>query len=150
MVRIQELLDDSHPSVTGRIRHDQVVLDIVKEESDFFSPQLAFRVELNEEDESQTIIAGLIGPRPAVWSLFMFVYFSVGTVGFFASSYGLSKYMLDEYSHAIWAFPIAILFMLTAYKAGKYGESLCEDQIEILKNFVRKAVNLTPTATPSE
>lgn len=48
--------------------------------------------------------------------------------------------MLNVYSHSIWAFPIAILFMLTAYAAGKHGESLGKDQVEILKQFVREVV----------
>jgi len=138
--RIEDLLKKSPEGIHGRIVNKHITLDIVGEEVHYWSPQLSFRVEQNEEDVNSTIISGLIGPRPGVWTLFMFIYFLIAVVGFFISSFGVSRMMLGEYSHLILAFPIAILFMLTAYKVGKYGERLAEDQIEILKQFVRDAI----------
>ncbi len=96
-----------------------------------------------EEDEDlpgRVIIAGLIGPRPAVWTLFMFVYFSIGVAGFFITSYGISRYMVGESSLALYGLPLAAVIMLTAYMAGQLGEKLGADQVEMLKHFVREAV----------
>lgn len=73
----------------------------------------------------------------------MFIYFSVGMAGFVISSYGISNWMLGTFSYTLFAFPLAILFMMTAYRAGKYGESLGSDQIELLKQFVRDAIRQT-------
>lgn len=141
MERLSELLAQSPDNISGRIIDNHVILDIVGEEVHYWSPQLNFRVEEDEQDQSQSIISGLIGPRPGVWTLFMFLYFSIGCIGFFISSFGVSRLMLGEYSHLLLAFPIAILIMLTAYQAGKYGEKLGADQIELLKQFVRDAVS---------
>lgn len=138
--RIKLLLEQTS-KVKGKIINDHVILDIIDNEVHYWSPQLNFRIERNEDDPNQTILAGLIGPRPPVWTLFMFIYFAVGIVGFFISSYGVSKLMLGENSPFLWAFPIAIVFMFTAYKAGKYGEQLGKDQIEELKNFIRSATS---------
>ncbi|MEL7220607.1 MAG: hypothetical protein AAGJ93_04760 [Bacteroidota bacterium] len=74
-----------------------------------------------------------------VWTMFVFFYFLIGVIGFFLSSYGISKWILDDYSPLIWAF--SLLIILTAYFAGKYGEQLGADQIEILKQFVRDAID---------
>lgn len=147
MARVRKLLADSPPHVTGRIIGDHIILDIVGEEVHFWSPQLNFRVEESEEEEGSTLIAGLIGPRPSVWTLFMFVYFTVGIAGFFITSYGISRYMVGEYSWAIWGLPVAALFMLTAYQAGKFGEKLGAEQVDLLKHFVREAVgtDILPT-----
>lgn len=136
------MLTDPPPNVRATIIDHHIVLDIVGAEVHYWSPQLNFRIEEAPDDSTQAIVSGLIGPRPNVWTMFMFVYFSVGIIGFFISSYGISKWMLGYYTPWIWAFPIAILFMLTAYRAGKYGETLGKDQIEVLKQFVRDAVYL--------
>ena len=144
MDRLRQLVAETPKQIRGSIIDNHIILDIVGEELHYWSPQLNFRVEPSEEDENQTTISGLIGPRPAVWTLFVFIYFSVGTLGFFISSYGVSKWMLGEFSYTLFAFPIAILFMLTAYRAGKYGEQLGADQIEMLKQFIRDAINITP------
>jgi hypothetical protein len=140
MARVRQLLDGSPHHVNGKIIGDHIILDITGEDVHFWSPQLNFRVEENEEADSPTVIAGLIGPRPSTWTLFMFVYFSVGIAGFFITSYGISRYMVGEPSWAVWGLPVAALFMLTAYQAGKLGERLGAEQVEELKQFVREAV----------
>ncbi len=139
MKRVLDLINERGNDIQARIVDDLVVLDI-KKEVHYWSPQLNFRVEADEDFPEHTSVSGLIGPRPKVWTLFVFIYFFLGITGFFISSYGVSRWILNEYSHTIWAFPIAALLMLTAFRAGKYGESLGKDQIELLKQFVREVV----------
>lgn len=139
MERIREILKATPPNIKGYIVDDHVVIDIVGEEVHFWSPQLNFRVEQDEYNPERTIISGLIGPKPNVWTMFMFIYFAIGITGFFISCFGIPKLMAGEFSPLILAFPLAIIFMLTAYQAGKFGEKLGADQIEMLKEIVRKA-----------
>ncbi|MFT5998986.1 MAG: hypothetical protein ACI81P_001442 [Neolewinella sp.] len=140
MAHIRTLLATTPAGINGKIVGDQIVLDITGEDVHYWSPQLDFRVEEDEDLKDTTIIAGLIGPRPAVWTLFMFICFSIGFIGFFATSYGISRYMVEDFSLAIWGLPVAVLIMLTAYQAGKFGERLGAHQVEVLKQFVREAV----------
>lgn len=134
------MLTDTPEHMDGYLVDNHIILDIVGEKLHYWSPQLNFRIEADEEDDSKSVVSGLIGPRPTVWTLFMFIYFSVGIVGFFVSSYGMSKWMLGDFSYTLIAFPLASLFMLTAYRAGKYGEQLGADQVEMLKDFIREAI----------
>jgi len=138
--RINELLAGTPPHITGKTVGHHVILDIVGEEVHYWSPQLNFRVEDDEDTPGRAIVAGLIGPRPAVWNLFMFVYFSIGVSGFFLTSYGISRYMVEDSSLAIYGLPLAAVVMLTAYQAGRFGERLGADQVDMLKHFVGKAV----------
>ena len=138
--RIKELLAATPPHITGKTVGHHVILDIVGEEVHYWSPQLNFRVEDDEDAPGRAIVAGLIGPRPAVWTLFMFVYFSIGVIGFFLTSYGISRYMVEDSSLAIYGLPLAAIIMLTAYQAGRFGERLGSDQVDMLKQFVREAV----------
>ena len=139
--KFRTLIRENHKGIKAKLVDDHVILDIADEHVHYWSPQLNFRIEEDEDNPEHTLISGLIGPRPKVWTMFVFIYFSLGIIGFFVSSYGVSKWMLDEYSHTIWAFPIAIILMLTAYLAGKQGESLGKDQIEVLKQVVRGLIN---------
>lgn len=135
------MLEGDHPHLSGKIVDNHIILDIVEDELHYWSPHLDFRVEEDEWHPDQVFLRGLIGPRPAVWTMFMFIYFTIGLIGFAISSYGISKWMLGEITLYLWAFPLAILIMLTAYLAGKYGESLGKDQTEVLKQFIRDAIN---------
>lgn len=140
--RITGLMEESKNEIVGVVANKHIILDIPIGERHYWSPQLNFRVEPDIEDPGKTVIKGLVGPRPAVWSMFMFIYFFVGTIGFFIAMFGFSKWSLGEYSNLVLALPIAIAFMLTAYLSGKYGERLGHDQVEILKQFVRDALQL--------
>lgn len=134
------LLENTPSNINGRILNNHVTLDITGEDVHYWSPQLNFRVELNELYPDHSVVSGLIGPRPAVWTMFMFIYSGIGVIAFFISLFAVSKILLGKPTNLIYAFPIALLFMLTAYLVGKYGERLAKDQTESLKQFVREAV----------
>ncbi|MGD1892896.1 MAG: hypothetical protein ACFB15_20210 [Cyclobacteriaceae bacterium] len=119
---------------------NHVTLDITGADVHYWSPQLNFRIEPNEQYPDHSVVSGLIGPRPAVWTMFMFIYAAIGVIAFFISLFAVSNIMLGKPTNLIYAFPIALLFMLTAYLVGKYGERLAKDQMELLKQFVREAV----------
>ncbi|MBI1307178.1 MAG: hypothetical protein GC181_11300 [Bacteroidetes bacterium] len=135
-------MKNGHHQVVGKIVDNQIILDIPEKIRHYWSPQLNFRVEQDYDNPEHSVVRGLIGPRPGVWTMFMFIYFSIGVSGFILSVYGISHWMLGEHNIWVYALPVAALIMATAYKAGKYGESLGADQIEILKQFVRDALNM--------
>ncbi|MBX2817030.1 MAG: hypothetical protein KTR24_13575 [Saprospiraceae bacterium] len=136
-----QALDSKHPGLEGLIKGQHIILDIAHDRRHYWSPQLNMRVENHPQEEQKSIVAGLIGPRPNVWTLFMFIYFSIGTLGFIIGSIGVSRALLGTYSPLLWAFPIAILFMLSAFLTSKKGERMAKDQTEELKEFVRGVIN---------
>ena len=134
--RITNSLKISVDIVEGIIVDNHVILDIPDKFRHFWSPQMNFRFVKNNEKSADTLVRGIIGPRPAFWTLFIFFYFAIGVLGFLISSYGISKWILGEYSHSLWALPISLLLMATAYLTGKFGERLGKDQIVTLTKFV--------------
>jgi len=90
MVRISKLIKEAKDRLNGKIHHNHVTLDIPDGLSHYWSPQLNFRIEPDYDNPDYTTIMGLIGPRPAVWTMFMFIYFSIGVIGFVLSIYGIS------------------------------------------------------------
>lgn len=140
MERITHLLQSPPSGVKGKVVNNHIMLDIIGKDVHYWSPQLSFRVEAAIEGQEQSVISGLVGPRPEVWTMFMFIYFTIGVLGFFASSYGIIQWTLGNYSHLVLVLPLTIILLLTAYGVGKYGESLAKEQIEILKQFLRNAL----------
>lgn len=146
MDKAELLLKNTPAHIKGVKVDNLIILNIVGEEVHYWSPQLNCRIRENDQDPTQAIVSGLIGPRPAVWTLFTFIYFFIGIIGFFVSSFALSKILIGKSSYLIAAFPLTILFLLTAYFAGKHGEKLARDQTEMLKDFVREVVSLDKEA----
>lgn len=141
MDNFREKVNRSSGNIIGTIVDNHIILDIAQQDVHYWSPQVNFRVEERPQDNQQSLLIGIIGPRPKVWTLFMFIYFAIGIIGFFISSFRVARMMMGEYSLLIWAFPIAVLLMLTAFIVGKFGESLGSEQVDSLKRFISEAVD---------
>ena len=130
-------LENTDERIEGVVVGNHVILDVLEEDRHFWSPQLNFRFTIDEDEPTITKVKGIIGPRPATWTLFMFIYFLIGTLGFLLSSFGLSKWSLGEYSITIWAFPISLLIMATAFLVGKFGERFRKKSDYITHHFFK-------------
>ena len=135
--RLQRKMDAPNAACKGKISNDHVFIDIPETEQHFWSPQMSFAVE---EDEKGAYIRGLFGPKPNVWTMFVFIYTLVGVIGTFLTLYGMSKWALGEFSYTIMGFPIAFIIMCSAYIASKMGEKLGHDQVDVLKRFFKDAL----------
>lgn len=68
-----ELKESAFPS---RFSDGHIIIDVPKKEDHFWSPQLNLEIEKHQENKS--VLKGLFGPKPQVWTLFMFIHFVVG------------------------------------------------------------------------
>jgi hypothetical protein len=140
ILRFRRLFDGAPSPFSGKIMENHIVLDIVGPEAHYWSPHFSFRIEENEEDNTKSNIYGLIGPKPAVWTMFMFIYVGIGVVGFFMTSYAWAEATVGTPSWMIWSLPVSIVLMLTAYGTSKFGQSLGKEQIEQMKEFLNQAI----------
>ena len=71
--KVLKAKDCANPS---RFSDGHIIVDVPKKEEHFWSPQL--NMEIVEADNNKSILKGLFGPKPQVWTLFMFIHFIVG------------------------------------------------------------------------
>ena len=119
----------------SRIVDNHIVIDVPENESHFWSPQL--QVEIEEIDPKKAKIKGLFGPKPQVWTLFMFIHFAVGTAFLVFTVIVYSRWSLKESL----IFPVAMLVGLVIiwillYLLGRLGKSTGEKQMTELKSFM--------------
>jgi len=140
----KEILEKFKENVEGedckycsRISGNHIFLDVPKVEEHFWSPQLQVEVVKGENDK--TIVKGILGPKPQVWTFFMFLHFAVAVafiiflVMFYVNwslgkDYQFTKYMLIG---------LPILWVLL-YFFGQSGKKLGYKQMVELDNFMMK------------
>ncbi|PKH49396.1 GTP-binding protein [Tenacibaculum sp. Bg11-29] len=113
-----------------------VIIDIPDKETHFWSPQLSLEIESITEETSK--IKGLFGPKPQVWTFFMFLHFVVATAFLIFGVIAYTNWSLQKGS----IFPIVMLVVLPIvwvilYFAGTIGRSTGEKQMKSLKNFTK-------------
>lgn len=110
-------------------------MNVSKKDEHFWSPQL--HIEIIEKTEKNSLLKGLFGPKPQVWTLFMFVHFVIG-ISFLAFLVLLySRISLKESLF----FPILMMIVLPfiwvlLYFLGKIGKASGEKQMIKLHNFM--------------
>ncbi len=116
-----------------------IVVDVPQEEDHFWSPQLM--IEIVEEDE-KTILKGLFGPKPQVWTMFMFFHFAVGLAFFVFLIMAYTQYSLkQEYQFAMYMCIAMPIIWVIFYVFGQLGKKKGYNQMLEMDAFVRGIIS---------
>jgi len=127
-------------SFRGNIVDGHIFISVSKKDEHFWSPQL--HLEIIENTENTTILKGLFGPKPQVWTLFMFVHFVIGILflGFAVMFY--SRWSLKEslVLPGVMMFFLPLIWTLL-YFLGKIGKDTGKNQMKDLHDFMIKTIS---------
>lgn len=132
-------IKDGNCKYCTKIVDGHIVIDIPKEENHFWSPQL--NIEIEKIEEQKTMIKGLFGPKPQVWTLFMFFHFAaaVAFIGFSVMAY-VQWSLKTDYSFAL-TFVISLpILWIVMYFLGSWGKSTGNKQMDELYQFMMKTL----------
>ena len=124
----------------GNFVDGHLFISVSKKDEHFWSPQL--HLEILEKTEKTSTLKGLFGPKPQVWTLFMFIHFIIG-FSFLAFCVVLyTKFSLKESLF----FPITMMIVLPfiwiiLYILGKLGKDTGKNQMKDLHDFMIKTIN---------
>ena len=121
---------------------NQLFIDVPPEKSHFWSPQL--QIEIEKDPAGETKIKGIVGPKPHVWTMFMFLYFLAGAGLIFSFIWYYVHKTMDEPSDLQFYVMIGFLVLLILiYLAGQIGKRMARQQTEELKMFLSKIIQKT-------
>ena len=123
---------------TGTALSYHIVIDFLETDRHFWSPQLDLNLEKYEEG---TLIRGLIGPRPNVWTVFMFFYAVAGVAGLAGIIIGTGQWSMGESPWAFVLAPISAAIFLSVYLIGQAGKKIAYDESVRLHKFLIKNVD---------
>lgn len=137
--KFKDNLKDEDCKYCSKIVDGHIIIDVPLEENHFWSPQL--NIEVEKIKGKKTIVKGLFGPKPTVWTLFMFFHFAVAVafIGFSVMAY-VQWSIKTDYSFAlsiVIALPIIWVIM---YFIGRWGKSTGHKQMDELYHFMMKTL----------
>ena len=116
---------------------NHVTLKIPSAQQRYWSPQM--QVEL-ESTNNGTLLRGLIGPKPGIWTMFVFFYSAFGFLTMLGALFGISQIMLKMNPWALWSLPVGLIIILLLYMISHLGQQLSKDQIGILIEYLNSAI----------
>lgn len=123
------------PTVVGEKSNSYVFLRLPKVNQHYWSPELSVRIE-KEEFTDHTTVFCLIGPRQAVWAMFMFMYAAIFFASTFGGIYGIVKFQNSGDVNWLWVIPAGILLTFSIFITSKLGQKKGRDQMLHLISFL--------------
>lgn len=119
-----------------KVVDEHIVIDVPEKEAHYWSPQLQLEIEGGEDGLSK--IRGLFGPKPQVWTLFMFIHFAVGTAFVVFAVLAYANYRLEKSLFL----PVTMLVVLpliwiSLYFIGSIGKATGQKQMDDLKAYTK-------------
>jgi hypothetical protein len=136
--RIQKALSVPNARCRGKMIPRFITLFIPVEERHYWSPQLT--INMWEEEDGTTLLRGLYGPSPSVWSLFVYSYAAIGILFTFIGIIGYSQWSLDQDAKILWALPALALAALVLYFVAQTGQKIGAAQTFTLHHFFEEAL----------
>lgn len=127
--RFADRLAGEEIACRGSVVQHHVILRMPVSEQRYWTPNLSLEFE---DHPKGTLIRGLFGPRPAVWTMLMFFYSGVGFFTLMGTLLGISQWILKMPPSGLWAFPAGLLLSSTIYLVSKSGQRLSRNQMHHL------------------
>ncbi|REG87532.1 GTP-binding protein [Winogradskyella sediminis] len=118
---------------------NHIFIKINKKDQHFWSPQL--HLEITDNGDNNSIVKGLFGPNPTVWTMFMFFHFVVAALFFGLGVWAYTNFSLGN-SYAIQVFLSLLMIVLwfTLYFAGRIGRTKGMPEMRQLHHFMKETV----------
>ncbi|MFY0675052.1 MAG: hypothetical protein JXQ87_16745 [Bacteroidia bacterium] len=134
-------------TLTGSVATHHVSIRVPKSEEHFWSPQLGVVVE---EHPKGTLIRGLYGPKPGIWTMFIFFYAAFGAATLAMLFWGLSQWQIGAYPWALWFVPGGILTIGGIYLLTQFGQKLGYDQMDKIHELFKSCIDEYEQFVPEE
>jgi len=122
-------------------RHGVVELRVNDGEQRSWSPVLA--VTVSDADDGQgSVVHGLVGPNPNLWTLFAMLYMGLWTGIMFAGVFGLVQWSLGESPWGLWVTGGLVAALAALYAASRFGQHLGAGQTAALRRVLEEALDL--------
>lgn len=137
--KLKKNLKGTGEGIYGTVIDGHATLSPPKEEQHYWSPQLSLSFESHGDG---SLLRGLYGPRPEVWTMFVLFYSIIGFAILVISVIGYSNWSLGQSAAILWAVPFLLVLFLTIYAVSYFGQKMGNKQMFELQSFVEQSLQI--------
>lgn len=135
--RLSAALDRADAPCRGQVYGGHVVLYVLRAEARVWSPFLSADLDWHPEG---TLVQGLFGPKPSVWSLFVAAYAVCGFGALFAAVFAYVQWTLGQPPWALWLLGASAAGAAGTYGLARLGQWRGRGQMDLLRGFLDGAL----------
>jgi len=131
-------LAQKSPGVEVKAFPGYIGVHILERDQHFWSPRLALSLEATSA--RSTRVQATYGPSAEVWSLFIFGYLIVGSLGVFSGILGFAQFATQTYPWGLWILGASLVLAASLYLGAQLGQKLGAWQTFLLHQAYQTAV----------
>ncbi len=137
--KFKNIFESGDCEYCSKMTDNHIVIDVPKKMDTFWSPQL--ELEITENEENKTIVKGILGPKPQVWTFFIFLHFTVAFAFFVFLIVFLTRWNLNQnYTFSLIMLIILPIVWVVLYFSGQLGKKYGYEQMQELHTFLIKTI----------
>ncbi|PQA97075.1 hypothetical protein B0A69_03235 [Chryseobacterium shigense] len=138
--QLKKYLADHKDEFSGNINKEVATIWVETKYDNYWKPRLSLRIEVEDDDIA---IRGIFGPSSAVWTFFMFLYFSFSILWmtFFTMFYVEKQIKSAEFPWALSASFVMLSFILLTYVAARFGQYKGKEEMLKLRRFAEESTS---------
>lgn len=121
-----------------------ICLRIPAAERNFWSPRLT--LSLDPTPQHTTRVEGIYGPNANLWSLFLFGYLIIGSLGVFSGILGWAQHLIGSNAWGLWVCAAMATLALMMYFTAQLGQKLGAGQTYRLHQAYETAIGRPVTS----
>ncbi|MBT2620532.1 MULTISPECIES: hypothetical protein [Chryseobacterium] len=131
-------LKEHKDEFSGNVNKEVATIWVETEYDNYWKPRLSLRTE---EEDDDIVIRGVFGPSSAVWTFFMFLYFSFSILWmtFFTMYYVERQIKSYEFPWALNASFAMLICIAATYGAARFGQSKAKEEMLKLRKFAEES-----------
>lgn len=135
---LKTYLNEHKDEFSGNINKEVATICVETEDDNYWKPRLSLRIETEDD---QTAIRGVFGPSSAVWTFFMFLYFSftILWMTFFTMYYVEKQINSKEFPWALNASFVMLVCIGLTYAAARFGQNKAKGEMLKLRKFAEES-----------
>lgn len=135
---LKKYLADHQDEFSGNINKEVATICVETQHNSYWKPRLSLRIET---EDGQTVIRGIFGPSSAVWTFFMFLYFSFSILWmtFFTMYYVEKQINSQEFPWALNASFVMLFCIALTYAVTRFGQSKGKEEMQKLRRFAEES-----------
>ena len=123
---------------SGSIHSPYIVLYPHMLDQHYWSPQLSLMIE---DEQTHRIIHGRYGPKPSVWTMFVFFYAIIGLAAVIIGVIGMANMSLNESTSILYLLPLLLAIFLSLFLMANAGKRKGYDQMTGLQKTFKSVMN---------
>ena len=132
-------LNEKKSTLDGQVVDGFATIYPTKSDQHYWSPQLTITIEGND---TGSLIRGLYGPKPTVWTMFIFFYSGIGFATLMITLVGLSLLSLGKGVGILWFVPLLLLLFASLYITAYLGQKFGHKQMVHLHHFLEECLGV--------